>query len=83
MSSNALCVAVQADDVVLFTSHRLLLSHPRDICERLGLRQGAAYRQRRRPFSGLGVRAPRRRITPGIKSGRGIRRFAIDPEQRA
>jgi hypothetical protein len=81
VSSNALCVAGQADDVVLFTSHRLLLSHPRDIRDPLGFSRAPHIGNVNVRSAGLGVRAPRRPITPGIKSGRGIRKFAIDQVQ--
>jgi hypothetical protein len=81
VSSNALSAAGQADDVVLVAPHRVSRSHPRDIRERLGfVRTPPIGNVNVRPL-GLGVRALWGQITPGIKSGTGIRKFAIDQEQ--
>jgi hypothetical protein len=87
VSPNELSVAGQADDVVLVASHRVSLSHPRDVRERLGFIRAPSIgyvnlRVNLRPL-GLGFRALSGRITPGIKSGTGIGKVAIDPERRA
>jgi tyrosine-protein kinase len=83
VSSNALSVAGQADGVVLVVSHRVSLSHLRDVRERLAFVTtpliGYIYLRSR----GLGVRSLWEQITRGLGRGAGIRKVATDPEQRA
>jgi Mrp family chromosome partitioning ATPase len=83
VSSNALSVAGQADGVVLVVSHRVSLSHLRDVRERLAFVKtpliGYIYL---RPH-GLDVRALWARITGGLGGGAGTRKVADEPEQRA
>jgi Mrp family chromosome partitioning ATPase len=82
-SSTALGVARQADGVVLVISHRVLLSQLRDVRQRLAFVKtpliGYIYVRPRRP----GLRTLWGRVRRGLKSGTGVQRVAVEPEERA
>jgi len=82
-SPNALGVAGQADGVVLVVSHRVSLSHLRDVRERLAFVKtpliGYVYVRQRR----LGVRALWGRVTRRRRSRTGVQQAVAQREERA
>jgi Mrp family chromosome partitioning ATPase len=80
-SSNALSVAGQADGVVLVVSHRVSLSHLRDVRERLAFVKtpliGYVYVRPRR----LGFRTLRGRITRRRRGRTGVQRAVAEQEE--
>ena len=82
-SSTALGVARQADGVVLVVSHGVSLSQLRDVHERLAFVKtpliGYIYVRPRRP----GLRTLWGRVRRGLESRTGVRRVAVEPEERA
>jgi hypothetical protein len=69
--------------VVLVISHRVLLSQLRDVRQRLAFVKtpliGYIYVRPRRP----GLRTLWGRVRRGLKSGTGVQRVAVEPEERA